>query len=200
MRKLLLAGILGSALLAGTAANAASMIFEFDPSLSSIQVTDQGDCFLGAGCSVTPSLNLPAGAFAVDQGTTQSFNFATFDLSGIGWDTGVQLTATLAFIDPNVSPATSSGKASYGTFLGVFNAGKLTWTSVAPITTSNGSEFTVSFEDLKGLGAGTVYDSVDISVIRAVPEPATWAMMLLGFFGLGATLRTRRKSARAVAA
>ena len=26
----------------------------------------------------------------------------------------------------------------------------------------------------------------------AVPEPATWAMMLLGFFGLGATLRARR--------
>jgi hypothetical protein len=31
-----------------------------------------------------------------------------------------------------------------------------------------------------------------------VPEPATWAMMLLGFGGLGATLRRRR--AQAVAA
>jgi hypothetical protein len=30
----------------------------------------------------------------------------------------------------------------------------------------------------------------------AVPEPATWAMMILGFFGLGATLR-RRKAALA---
>jgi hypothetical protein len=28
--------------------------------------------------------------------------------------------------------------------------------------------------------------------ITAVPEPATWAMMLVGFFGLGATLRARR--------
>jgi hypothetical protein len=28
----------------------------------------------------------------------------------------------------------------------------------------------------------------------AAPEPATWAMMLLGFFGLGAMLRIRRKS------
>ena len=27
----------------------------------------------------------------------------------------------------------------------------------------------------------------------AVPEPATWAMMLTGFFGLGAVLRTRRR-------
>jgi hypothetical protein len=33
----------------------------------------------------------------------------------------------------------------------------------------------------------------------AVPEPATWAMMLIGFFGLGAALR-RRRAAGALAA
>jgi hypothetical protein len=37
-----------------------------------------------------------------------------------------------------------------------------------------------------------------ISASGGVPEPATWAMMLLGFFGLGATLRARRP-ARAIA-
>lgn len=31
--------------------------------------------------------------------------------------------------------------------------------------------------------------------VAAVPEPATWAMMLLGFFGLGAALRSRRAAA-----
>lgn len=35
------------------------------------------------------------------------------------------------------------------------------------------------------------------SSIVSVPEPASWAMMLLGFFGLGAVLRTRRKNALA---
>jgi hypothetical protein len=29
----------------------------------------------------------------------------------------------------------------------------------------------------------------------AVPEPATWAMMIIGFGGVGATLRNRRRSA-----
>ena len=33
----------------------------------------------------------------------------------------------------------------------------------------------------------------------AVPEPATWAMMLLGFAGLGAALRTRRRVGPALA-
>jgi len=31
--------------------------------------------------------------------------------------------------------------------------------------------------------------------VRAVPEPATWATMILGFFGLGAMLRRRRAAA-----
>jgi hypothetical protein len=30
--------------------------------------------------------------------------------------------------------------------------------------------------------------------LGAVPEPASWAMMLLGFFGLGAMLRRARRS------
>ena len=37
--------------------------------------------------------------------------------------------------------------------------------------------------------------------ISAVPEPVTWAMMLIGFGGLGAVMRTqRRKQLSAVAA
>jgi hypothetical protein len=35
--------------------------------------------------------------------------------------------------------------------------------------------------------------NVQITNVGGVPEPATWAMMLLGFFGLGATLRRRRE-------
>jgi PEP-CTERM motif-containing protein len=42
------------------------------------------------------------------------------------------------------------------------------------------------------------FKSVSFRVLATVPEPATWAMMLLGLFGLGAALRTgRRCSARA---
>ncbi len=40
----------------------------------------------------------------------------------------------------------------------------------------------------------------NITISTAVPEPATWAMMLLGFGGLGALLRRRRTLAGFAAA
>ena len=43
-----------------------------------------------------------------------------------------------------------------------------------------------------GGNAGVFLDNV--SVTGGVPEPAAWAMMLIGFSGLGALLRRRRAS------
>jgi len=40
----------------------------------------------------------------------------------------------------------------------------------------------------------------DVKLTTAVPEPASWAMMIVGFFGLGATLRRARRTPLAVAA
>jgi hypothetical protein len=34
--------------------------------------------------------------------------------------------------------------------------------------------------------------TADLAGVGGVPEPATWAMMLIGFGGLGAVLRRRR--------
>jgi hypothetical protein len=36
-------------------------------------------------------------------------------------------------------------------------------------------------------------------VVSSVPEPGAWAMMIAGFFGLGAMLRLQRRSDRATA-
>jgi hypothetical protein len=64
---------------------------------------------------------------------------------------------------------------------------------------------------LAGLQAGDAYFNVHTSVVpggeirgflhevSAVPEPSTWAMMLLGFAGIGALTYRRRKSAMLVA-
>jgi hypothetical protein len=56
---------------------------------------------------------------------------------------------------------------------------------------------TTSFTlDVPGSSGATLYSTGSLG---GVPEPATWAMMLVGFGGLGAMLRSRRKQALAVA-
>jgi hypothetical protein len=64
--------------------------------------------------------------------------------------------------------------------------------------------FTSAGNDIFGIGIGpssTAFDAFAIDDLRwttgtdtggAVPEPTAWALMLLGFAGLGAMLRRRR--------
>lgn len=82
--------------------------------------------------------------------------------------------------------------------------------------------FLTSFKDDLSSGGGTVSGSTNMSsypgvgffdsnvrggfslssvsaVVSSVPEPGAWAMMIAGFFGLGAMLRLQRRSDRAAA-
>lgn len=55
---------------------------------------------------------------------------------------------------------------------------------------------TVGFEDLRGGGDFDYNDAnfkLEIAPTAAVPEPATWAMMILGFGLVGSTLRRRQQ-------
>lgn len=68
-------------------------------------------------------------------------------------------------------------------------------------TASSGSA-TIQF-DTVGLNQGGYdvgLDNVSISVAGGVPEPMTWAMMLVGFAGLGAVMRANRRADRELAA
>jgi hypothetical protein len=66
----------------------------------------------------------------------------------------------------------------------------------------DGSTITFGIAQESGVAPGQTefiqtvdYDNLTFS-IAGVPEPATWAMMLLGFFGLGVLLREHRRADR----
>ena len=55
-----------------------------------------------------------------------------------------------------------------------------------------GSTYTLSFNGA-GNNAAAVTGNISLS-LAPVPEPATWAMMIIGFAGIGMTLRRRRRT------
>ena len=83
------------------------------------------------------------------------------------------------------------------------------WTDTTRDTPAiiNGVETTISIRRIDNYFTsvdiiGTVnggYGAPYKFTITAIPEPATWAMMIAGFFGLGAMLRRDRRTASAVA-
>lgn len=89
---------------------------------------------------------------------------------------------------------------------GIYDGNQLTSiTSLAGLTTP----FTSSSIQFKAVGAGSLQmafyttsadnvgpllDNVKLDISSAVPEPATWALMLLGFAAIGGAMRSRRRS------
>ena len=68
----------------------------------------------------------------------------------------------------------------------------------------NSPAFTVTGSGLLRISAGGTSDSfggyIDNITLNAVPEPATWALFILGFGVIGSTLRRRNASVRAARA
>jgi hypothetical protein len=67
--------------------------------------------------------------------------------------------------------------------------------------TANSNSTILTFIDTQGaFNAGIYLDDVDVELVTpGVPEPSTWAMMILGFAGIGAMTYRRRKQTLHVA-
>ena len=112
--------------------------------------------------------------------TAGSYNFVglykTHDVTPTGVDIAAYEGTTLRFSD-----AFTGGSRSFD-----FGADLLAGERVSFLLGPAGN-FTYD-----STGFALTVTSADPTTVGGVPEPATWAMMILGFFGMGATLRSRR--------
>lgn len=147
-------------------------------------VGGQGDPYLSVG---TPSAG------------TASFSFADLDGGGastIGLDYGSADTYNsfiLYLSDGTIE--TFTGQQVIDT--GLANGNQSASNTNGRLTFTGGIGQVITRIDLTSSQAALEADN--IGVIAAVPEPATWGMMLLGFGAIGASLRRRRRSHSAFA-
>ena len=198
---------------AGGAAHAATLLtngdFEADGgSLNGWAITTTAAGNVGA---LTDSQYGPCCGTTGSEPAYSSNHFATFDSGNV---TG---SATLSQSFGTVAGQTYALNFDLGAFGGGANTVDVTiqgMTHSYTVNADNNNDTTfhpqtISFIGLGGaqtvsFGVTTVADNTDalldnVTLIgpNVVPEPATWALMVLGFGGAGAVLRRRRKMALA---
>lgn len=164
--------------------------------------------FTAAGLAVTPtgsaiptvSGGILTVAFPITGGTRNDSTGALLlnhDGSGLLFSSGSNNLALGNFIVDTAASLVSGNATANGSALGVvplFNivaGSSLTLTSQA--SGAIGTVFSVS------LPAGTTIGTARINAVAAVPEPATWMMMIFGFGVLGLSMRRGRRRQLAAA-
>jgi len=169
-RSILVASALASTGMISTSASATTLL------------GDTIKCFRnGVACSGTESAKVGAG-IEFDR-STSSYNFSATGLS-------VDFSPTATFVTPLIysfkdvsAPFTSFSKLSFSGLTG-FNASRVTL---------NAGELAIDFSGVMFDSCSTL--SLNLSTAAAaVPEPATWAMMLGGVGMMGFAMRRSRKA------
>lgn len=141
---------------------------------------------------------------------SQFFSLNWSPLGGVTLDNSITQSFTLgaaANIDFSVAMATESGFAGSTLQATIFGAGNVVAAQSALFTNGLGNAawdqkswtFTLAAGTytlaLHGVGAGNAWDvlidDVRLDATAAVPEPASWAMMIGGFALIGAAMRRR---------
>lgn len=145
-------------------------------------------------------------SFTLDNvGDTHSTNVMTIGTqeTSVGLDdlATAPVSATFAFTSPTGAGGTANGSSS-GFFrllsaCGVVagGCGQVSWTNPTVFNFGDGGAFSVSLSNVEFATPGSANVSATFRLIsNAVPEPSTWAMLILGFGMVGGALRSRRQT------
>jgi hypothetical protein len=132
-----------------------------------------------------PANPVLTGSFTVDTGLKLPGSLGLETVTALNWTTGTK-TWTLADANVMVSNIGYSGDTIDNFFFYFDSFNNLSNGGVSLADETN-------WAVCNGCVSYTVRDGVPVGGPAAVPELATWAMMLLGFFGLGSVLRRRRQ-------
>ena len=105
----------------------------------------------------------------------------TFDYSNNGFTPSSSTSASAAFSIDDLMGTVTHNTA---------NSTNLDWRVFSGSFTATGNDVLSFANGTGGVNEGVLLDAVSVA---PVPEPATWAMMLLGFGGIGMAVRRRRK-------
>ena len=190
---------LSSCVLSATAAQAATQVITPSVQPPGTSLIISGNIFSGPISATFGDAGLPTGSFTdLFQFTIPQTGFGSgsvttsVSLSGIGGATDLDFTSVLVnglaatgfFSDPTGTPCTTPGVGQCGANeqFAVNNvpimSGVLNTISISGISRGNGS-----------------YGGNATFIPSAVPEPAVWTMMMVGFGGIGLALRRGRKRA-----
>lgn len=187
-------------------AHAIPFPFTLDVANSSVTLTDQAGGGLAcrlSSCGLEVALaDSLGGSFSLAPGEDETFDFLEFTADGTTGFSGrrFDITATLAFTEPEGIDTTSTGQGRGFFVFGVITGGVLTWNDVPQSFTSSYGEVEVDFEDgVTILPLSTsVLTSASVSLgdgpVGAVPEPSGLLLFAVGMFGVGATRSRRVKS------
>jgi hypothetical protein len=163
------------------------------------------------GWTATPNVNVVLGTFDSTNGNLAYEGNQYLDLVGQGGTgsiyqdltTAIGQTYTLTFAySHNLFTPSSATSASASVAVGSLfdivmhstgDTSNLDWQIYSNTFTATGTTTRLTFTNLTGgVNEGVFLDAVSVA---AVPEPATWAMMLLGFCGIGFAMRRGRRPA-----
>ena len=167
-KKLLCSSVVVAASLFASSANAAQFMTISGP--SGVFGDDDVICSGPVPCSFTRSFNFL---------TPVGFNIASADISSIASTTNMATNIDFSSVTLN------------GVVFNTVLTGTQEFRNLLNQNLVTGANNLLS---VTGTSGGNAAFSGNLSFASAIPEPATWMMMLLGFAGIGFTMRRKNKS------